>query len=197
MSISKKSIKYSFLAEFHIILLDLKRIFNYVEPSDQNLKTFSHRIYELLLRTSTAFESLSKRILIEDGYTKKPEKMNIKDYFKLNELYGLSRYKILIDSWSSGSREFSPYANWNNTTYKSLSWYIAYNNTKHDRYQNFKEANLENLLDAIGGLFVLLYTQFGSDVFNNYQQNTDYDSDERGFIFYPDFIFAIKEPEIN
>lgn len=195
MPITDKSIKYSFLAEFHIIISDFQIILNFIEPSDENLKTFSHRIFELLLRTATSFEAVSKRILIHDGYRTRPEKMNIKDYFTLNKAYKLSKYDLTIDSWRSGVKILDPYKPWQNDTYSRLPWYTAYNNSKHDRHQNFKEANLENLLNAIGGLFILLYSQFGSDVFNNYQENTDYDIDDRGFIFYPNFFFAIKTPQ--
>jgi hypothetical protein len=195
MPITDKSIKYSFLAEFHLIISDLDQILTFIEPSDENLQTFSHRIYELLLRTCTSYEGLSKRILYVDGSTKDLEKMSITDYFKLNSTYKLSQHEIIIDSWRSGLKSLSPFENWNQSTYRSLVWYVAYNNSKHDRHQNFKEANLYNLLNAICGLFILLFTQFRGDVFNKYQENTDYDQDDRGFIFYPNFIFAIKEPD--
>lgn len=194
MSIIDTSIKYSFLAEFHIIISDFHNILNFIEPSNENLETFSHRIFELLLRTATSFEAVSKRILINDGYETTPKKMNMKDYFTLNKVYKLTEYTLIIDSWRSGAKLLQPYKQWQNDTYSRLSWYTAYNNSKHDRHQNFKEANLENLLNAIGGLFILLYSQFGSDTFNNYQENTDFDIDDRGFISYPNFFFAIKTP---
>jgi hypothetical protein len=41
-----------------------------------------------------------------------------------------------------------------------LKWYDAYNDTKHDRQQQFKEANFGNLLEAVAGLVVLLSSQF-------------------------------------
>ena len=42
----------------------------------------------------------------------------------------------------------------------TLSWYQAYNNTKHNRQEKFIEANLNNLMNACCGLFVILSAQF-------------------------------------
>ena len=42
-----------------------------------------------------------------------------------------------------------------------LFWYKSYNNLKHDRTKNIKEASLKNLIYALGGLYALLYAQFG------------------------------------
>ena len=39
----------SLLTTAHLVIRDLYEIFNYIEPNDANLSTFSHRIYELLL----------------------------------------------------------------------------------------------------------------------------------------------------
>ena len=41
-----------------------------------------------------------------------------------------------------------------------LEWYQAYNQPKHDRLNNFEQANLKNLIDAYSGLCVLLSSQF-------------------------------------
>lgn len=39
-----------------LIFQDLYDLFSYIEPDDKNLKTFSHRTYELLLRIATEVE---------------------------------------------------------------------------------------------------------------------------------------------
>jgi len=41
----------SFVITAHLIIRDLYELLNYVEPCDANLNTYSHRIYELFLRT--------------------------------------------------------------------------------------------------------------------------------------------------
>jgi hypothetical protein len=41
-----------------------------------------------------------------------------------------------------------------------LPWYDAYNKSKHDRHEEFKKANFENLVTAVAGLLVLISSQF-------------------------------------
>ncbi|MEL1245493.1 hypothetical protein AAEO56_14560 [Flavobacterium sp. DGU11] len=45
-------------------------------------------------------------------------------------------------------------------TKQTLSWYQAYNNSKHDRLNNFEDANLKSLIDAYSALCILLSSQF-------------------------------------
>ena len=45
-------------------------------------------------------------------------------------------------------------------------WYQAYNEAKHDRHDQFPKANFKNLLDTIGGLIVVLSSQFHTQDFS-------------------------------
>ena len=66
---------------------------------------------------------------------------------------------MLFRSVWNGQREIrSPFANW--ITPNALSWYKAYNETKHDRHNKFSYATFENLTDAICGLVAVLSSQF-------------------------------------
>ncbi len=64
--------------------------------------------------------------------------------------------------------EFRPYGAWKNR--QLLPWYEAYNASKHDRHENLTSANLQMLVQAIGGLLVLLTAQFGTE---NYSGSPD------------------------
>lgn len=57
----------SLVATAHLIVRDLYEIFDFVEPCDANVVAYSHRIYELFLRTATEFESNCKGILNANG----------------------------------------------------------------------------------------------------------------------------------
>ena len=48
---------------YQILENDLKTIFEFIEPNDDNCKSYSHRTYELFLRSATEFETNCKRIL--------------------------------------------------------------------------------------------------------------------------------------
>lgn len=148
----------------HLIIRDLYEVFNYIEPNDDNLQTYSHRIYELFLRTATEFESNCKGILKANGYAKEENRMNIKeDYFKIAQAARLSEYSVNFERWTS-ARIFQPFAAWNTTNYASLPWYQGYNKVKHDRYANFREANMSNLMNAIAGLLCIMHAQYGEEM---------------------------------
>ena len=36
-----------------------------------------------------------------------------------------------------------------------IPWYNAYNKIKHDRVKNFKQANVDNLINSLAALFML------------------------------------------
>ena len=58
-----------------------------------------------------------------------------------------------------------------------MSWYQAYNAAKHDRHNEFEQANFKNLVEAVGGLVVLLSAQFHTYDFSRvvtWSDNHDY-----------------------
>lgn len=59
-----------YIRAYLLIQKDLKELFDYIEPADANLKTYSYRIHELLLRTCVEIEANFKAILTENKYTK-------------------------------------------------------------------------------------------------------------------------------
>lgn len=161
-----------FIRWFLLIQEDLQKLFEYIEPSDINLKTYSFRIHELFMRTCIEIEANFKAILRENIYTPKDKeweirderKWNIKDYKKINKTHFLSDYSVEFPVWNWEGRTFHPYKEW--WTQDTLSWYQAYNNSKHDRHEQFSEANFENLLWAVSGLFALLTSQFKDQSFS-------------------------------
>ena len=55
-----------------------------------------------------------------------------------------------FESFSNGSRD-----------QRSPQWYRDYNSAKHDRGNSFNLATLRNLIQSIGGVYVLLQAQYG------------------------------------
>lgn len=141
-----------------LIVKDFLELFDYIEPCDDHRVVYSHRIYELFLRTSTEFEANCKGVLIANNCKPQNRDYSILDYYKLNKAMRLSEYKIEFSRWIE-QYYYLPFADWNSGT--SLSWYKAYNSVKHDRFNNYKQANLFNLLLAICGLLSILHAQFG------------------------------------
>src|SRR5215472_11174971 len=54
---------------FRLLQKDLEHLFEYIEPSDDNLACFSFRIHEVLLRACVEVEANCKAILRENGYS--------------------------------------------------------------------------------------------------------------------------------
>ena len=149
---------YTYIRAFRLLEDDLVKLFTNVEPTKDNRKVYSHRLYELLLRASTEFETNAMQILTYNGYTKKGnENFNIKDYYKINEATKLSDYEVTCELWHP-MKVFKPFQEWCNG--HSLSWYQAYNKVKHNRSSEFSKASLENVMNAITGVLAILYAQF-------------------------------------
>jgi hypothetical protein len=149
---------------------DLNRLFEYVEPSDTSLATFSFRIHELLMRACIEVEANCKSILTENKYTPAMDRfgqpiMNMSIYRRIERSHHLSSYEVGLPSWNGGRKVLRPFAAWQGAA--PLTWYQAYNASKHDRAEAFQRANLESLLDAVAGLLVLLSAQFKNETFGS------------------------------
>lgn len=149
-----------------VLIQDLYQLFNYIEPNDGNLNTFSYRVYELFLRATTEVESNCKAILSANNFAVTQNTNMANGYFKLEQALKLSEYKVTFTRWAT-YKEFKPFEAWRGATaYAPLPWYQSYNHVKHNRYANFQEANLENLMNAIAGLLCLLHAQVGQEMGN-------------------------------
>lgn len=142
---------------------DLKQIFQFIEPHDENLGVFSNRLYELLLRACTEFEANAKAILIANGYIPKGN-FEIKDYRKLNNATKLSEYEVTIHYWNPSPKVLIPFSSWKHT--HCLKWFQAYNDVKHNRLSQFNNASLDNVINALAGVYTILYAQidFHADI---------------------------------
>ncbi len=161
-----------YVRAFMIIQKDLVQLFEYIEPTDSNLETYSYRTHELFMRTCIETEANFKAILKantfnpkhRDGRDRPEKKWNIHDYKKVNTSHHLSSYTVHIPIWRGDHSSFRPFSEWNDD--QPLSWYQAYNSSKHDRHNSFGQANLRNLLNSISALLVLLSSQFGREEFS-------------------------------
>src|SRR6266478_9389592 len=82
-----------YIRGFLLLQKDMVNLFEYIEPVDQNLRCYSFRVYELLLRACVEVEANCKAILRENGYTKSGY-MNMRDYKKIDSSHRLSSYEV-------------------------------------------------------------------------------------------------------
>lgn len=152
-----------YIRAFLLLLKDLQNLFDYIEPADENLVCYSYRIYELLFRSCVEVEANCKAILNENGYTKSGD-MNMRDYKKINASHRLSSYEVKLPFWHGSNDLRKPFDSW--TAGSSLPWYMAYNETKHNRHDSFHKATFGHLIDAVCGVLVLLSSQFYTEDFS-------------------------------
>ena len=190
-----------YIRAFMIIQKDLINLFEYIEPCDQNLETISFRTHELLMRVCIELEANFTAILRENIFSKTGN-LNISDYKVINKTHRLSSYKVSLPIWKGDRKVRSPFKDWENDA--SLKWYQAYNKAKHDRHENFDKATFDNLLDAVGGLIILLSSQFNTEDYSPNEKSLSigadysYDSDdgmETGIGGYFRVLFPTDWPE--
>lgn len=73
----------------------------------------------------------------------------------------LDSFSLTLRSYP-GFPAFTPFQGWNATApTESLSWYDAYNQTKHNREEHLDVATIERAVHSVGAAVVMLYAQFG------------------------------------
>lgn len=158
-------VRHSMVRALDTLIKDLMEISYFIEPDNKNLEVFSIRIYELLLRAATEFESSCKGILLANGYQTKPKDMKMPDFRKLDSVLKLSEYEVRLSFWNS-ELVLRPLLPWKHS--RSLGWYDAYNKVKHNRVDSFQLANMRNALNAIAAVACIIYAQLGP-----YMQSVD------------------------
>lgn len=179
-----------FVRAYHLLEQQLLRIFEFVEPADGNLPTYSHETYSLLLRACTEFEANARAILVANGY-QKTGNWNIEDYYRVQGATRLADYEITIPIWSGPGGVFRPFKEWHLA--HSLTWYRDYQSVKHNRSQNFQRASLGNLIEAVSGVFCILFSQFHFLAFDPYHQPSMFSSDDSGPTFFHErSLFVVR-----
>lgn len=157
-TIDARAMTQSFVA-LKLLLAKMQDIFETVEPGQTNLHTHGHRIRELLLLAAMEVEASWAAVLRANGYS--GDRFTTRDYVKLLA-------PMLLDSFSLELRSYpefpsvTPFKGWAaQSPTKSLDWYDAYNQTKHNREECLDVATLERAVNAVGAAAVMFYAQFG------------------------------------
>lgn len=142
--------------DLQILIEKMQELLLFVEPSNEGLKSYSHKARELLFLACSDFESMLKKYNFG-----KNERMN--DYIEIMKYIDLSKFKIQLVGYSK-SYKCSPFENWNvKDPSKSLSWYYAYNQLKHNIDKNFHLATLENCINAISANIILFTIRYSTN----------------------------------
>lgn len=149
------------ISAFFILKRDLIKVFEYIEPTSDNLGTYSHRTLEILLRSCIEVEGLAKIVFTKNHIHLPKSDRNIIRYSDLNGLMRLSEYEVALPGYQiPNMRPFSAFSETSREK-RSPFWYKEYNKAKHDRLGALRHASLGVTLEAMAGAYVLLSAQIG------------------------------------
>lgn len=148
----------------YFIALDseLEIVSRYVEISQENYKTYSIQFVSLLLSACSEIDVVAKvlsRLIDPDFRPARGSFPTIIDYQNtITEKF--PKFQTTKIQTPRHGIELVPWKDWEaqNT---SPPWWTSYNRVKHQRDSFYKDANLENTMNAVAGLFVMvlyLYT---------------------------------------
>jgi hypothetical protein len=126
---------------------DLYQLSRFVEISKENFSTYSIECTRLLLASCSEAEVALK---LAAGLSKSK---SLGDCFVplSGDVKKLVNGRVLV---RRSGLEIQPWLDWTAKAYPT--WWQAHNAIKHDRSQNYKEANLGNALSSLAGLFAAL-----------------------------------------
>lgn len=176
---------------------------HYIHFDDRQLGVYSFYIADLLVRCAIEIEAISKEMYWQNGGEKRKEVFFDTDCLALlDELWGICEKRILVTATcfyltEEKNRVLKPLHNAGRRG--GAKWNKAYQAVKHDRKQSIKQGNIENLIQALGALYILnVYysaTEVELGITNTPQQ--DFDSSLGSDIFSVSVIDATVQVEIG
>lgn len=179
---------------------------SFIQFDDSQIKTYSPKFVDLLLRISIEIEAIAKQLYFLNGGTPVADESEL--YFDTVCL------KFLEDKWKLSQKEITItglgfyFVNVENQTYRPLhkaykrgssgsNWKKAYQAVKHNRSQNYKSANMINCLQALGALFILnLYLKDDEIYYGSEQNHKEIDLNFDSKIFTPKcgkYLFTVPD----
>ncbi|WP_169709591.1 hypothetical protein [Deferrisoma camini] len=132
---------------------DLRQLARYIEFAEDNFSTYSVELASLLLSAGSEIDVVAKQICKR---IKRDSKANNIGHYANQigaALPSVGKFKLSLPKYGLC---LHPWKNWSSNPRKSPYWWKSYNNVKHQRHTHYKEANLKNVLNALGGLYVLV-----------------------------------------
>jgi hypothetical protein len=157
------------LEQVESLFESLAVVFRVAHPTLGNLDTYGSAIRNLIILACTEVEAQWKGVLDANNYSKPGDRLTTQDYCLLRPAMRLDEYKLELIRYPD-LPGIAPFRGWFcSTSTQSLPWYNAYNQVKHDREANFKDASLAHAIDAVAGCVVMLAAQFGERALRQYQ----------------------------
>ncbi|CAI3548293.1 hypothetical protein [Clostridium neonatale] len=139
--------------QYYLVLEDdFIKTTKYVQLNIRNYKTFSIEYTKQYQAICSEIDVLCKEICNSLGTTAG----NFKEY--TNVILGNFNdiTSKIINVGLNTKINLEPFKDWSDDpNYNSPKWWKEYNSVKHNRNENFENANLENVLNSLAGLYIL------------------------------------------
>lgn len=173
LSVTEQEMRLSENA-LRLLINKLDDIFLYIEPSMASQNVYSHKTRELLILACTELENFWQYYADKAGLTISKRRLTTNDYAKLCDPLHLKEYQFSLNTYES-IPPIRPFQHWDiDKPTASLSWYDAYNKTKHDREKHFSEASLINCINAVAACLVMHCVKFSP--YQMFTQNNTFSS---------------------
>lgn len=182
------------------------KLADYIHFSDDQLGTYSMFIADLIVRCSVEIEALSKELYCMLGGNMSPTdpQGNNRDlYFDtdclalLEQKWLLSKKQIAVSAINfyftdEKNKILTPLHKSHKRGTSGSKWKQAYQAVKHNRRNSLKKASIENLLQALGALYILnlYYRDERTDIGRVYLSDHDFDNRAGSEIFSAHYCHA-------
>lgn len=168
------------------LILRLNEILNYIEPLEHGLLASGHRTRELLILACSDVEDQWTRLLRAAGVT--APRLTTNNYWTLKNPLHLDEFEVAMPGYAAVP-PCIPFRGWDQAQpTQSLSWYDAYNRTKHDKSSHLVDATLGACIAAVAANIVLFCAQYGP-------QNLDESRATIGSAFNELFCVQLVDPD--
>lgn len=133
-------------------VLELARSIHFV---DEQIRTYSLKTADLIIRCSTELESVGKDIFRREN-GKEPKETGV-CFNWLSDSFRLAHKELIIATpYFYFENEFEPsFQPFNYKKDDENNYYVTYNSVKHDRQKNLFKADINTLIRVLGALFIL------------------------------------------
>lgn len=134
---------------FLAIEKNLETVSRFVEFADDNKETYSIEFAYLLLSASSEVDVILKQFCKLLDNSTSPDNINQYRAIIKQNCPRFANEEIVIERYGL---KYKPWINW--VEDNNPIWWNSYNKVKHERNTYFNKANLQNTVNAVGGLLI-------------------------------------------
>ena len=132
---------------------DLGQVARYIEFADDNFATYSVELVRIILAAASEIDVVAKSFCRTLNSSDKFENI---DHYRKELIARYPKFPTLKITVPRFSLSFQPWAAWGKG--QNPSWWNSHTDVKHHRDSHYNQANLENALNTVTGLFAFYST---------------------------------------